>query len=156
MALSAVTTLLSASSCAVTALNAPDDERLLLPSRLAAGGAEGERGALGLRFFGGMSECSQAEAGQAKQPAAPAAACCQLPLPLPTALISISRSVGLAKRTQPTRPWCQRKTQNTGMPVFFLAVILTAADRNPKSCMRASRRYQDFQSILDQYLMNND
>ena len=31
---------------------------------------------------------------------------------------------------QPTRPWCQRKTQNAGMPVFFLAVILTAADRN--------------------------
>ena len=59
--------------------------------------------------------------------------------------------------SQPTRPCCQRKTQNTRMRVFFLAVILTAEDRNSEimhaRCPPGSRIFSRFWIDI---LMNNE
>ena len=45
-------------------------------------------------------------------------------------LASADSKLSIQLVSQPTRPCCQRKTQNTVNTVFFLAVILTAAYRN--------------------------
>ena len=65
-------------------------------------------------------------------------------------------TVGLAL-AQPTRPWCQRKNQNTPMGVFFLAVILTAADRNYEIMhARSTPGTRIFSRFWIDILMNND